>query len=92
MPLSPPTIGAPPKFGGSPNCFDDCPVCYSITETNIQRMQAGEEIVLGTWAQFLAFAVPGSDGDEVQGACALCRRLAGQIMFIEGDSVRISQP
>lgn len=90
MPLSPPTVGAPPSFGGSPNCFNDCPVCYSITETNIQRMRAGEEIVLGTWAQFLAFAfaVASTDGEGEMGACALCLRLVGQIVFVEGNAVR----
>ncbi|KAH7411437.1 heterokaryon incompatibility protein-domain-containing protein [Cadophora sp. MPI-SDFR-AT-0126] len=91
MPLSPPTLGAPPSFSGSPNCFNDCPICYSITETNIQRMQAGEEIVLGTWAQFLAFAVAGTDetGQE-QGACALCWRIVGQVVFVEGDGVYLN--
>ncbi|KAL5316961.1 hypothetical protein ACEPPN_016013 [Leptodophora sp. 'Broadleaf-Isolate-01'] len=92
MPLSPPTVGAPPSFGGSPNCFNDCPVCYSITETNIQRMRAGEEIVLGTWAQFLAFAfaVASTDGEGEMGACALCLRLVGQIVFVEGNAVYLN--
>ena len=51
-------------------------------------MRAGEEIVLGTWAQFLAFAVEERDerGAE-QGACALCWRIVGQVVFVEGDGV-----
>lgn len=51
-------------------------------------MRAGKEIVLGTWAQFLAFAVEGKDerGAE-QGACALCWRIVGQVVFVEGDGV-----
>ncbi|KAK0119420.1 hypothetical protein ONS95_010872 [Cadophora gregata] len=92
MPLSPPTVGAPPSFSGSPNCFNDCPVCYSITETNIQRMRTGEEIVLGTLQQFLAFAVASTDEDgQVQGACALCWRIVGQIAFVEGDGIYLNE-
>jgi len=51
-------------------------------------MRAYEEIFLGTWAQFLNFAVAEKDerGEE-QGACALCWRIVGQVVFVEGGGV-----
>ncbi|KAH6662543.1 heterokaryon incompatibility protein-domain-containing protein [Halenospora varia] len=81
MPLHPETQGA------ATNCYKDCPICWSITERNIQRMRAGESIVLGRWLQFLSVAVKGKDevtGDE-QGACPLCASLATHIVKVEGS-------
>ncbi|KAH8680061.1 heterokaryon incompatibility protein-domain-containing protein [Tricladium varicosporioides] len=81
MPYHPETQGA------TTNCYKDCPICWSITERNIQRMRAGESIILGTWPRFLSFAIPGRDevtGIE-QGACPLCANLATHIVKVEGN-------
>ena len=83
MPIHPKTEGA------SYNCFKDCPICWSITERNIQRMRAGETIVLCTWRELLTFGVKIKDeitGLE-QGACPLCASLARHIMKFEGSTV-----
>ncbi|KAH8588887.1 heterokaryon incompatibility protein-domain-containing protein [Bisporella sp. PMI_857] len=84
MPLHPLTEGA---------SNTECPICWSITERNIQRMCAGESIVLCTWRELVTFSIKLTDeatGLE-QGACPLCASITAHIIKIEGGATYIDE-